>query len=66
MGDFCYIMENTVDYYLCKKRQLVEYIPAMDRSPIKVSNSTGYMLVFKFVHGDGTGQQFGRLDSVFN
>ena len=64
-GDFCYIIENTIDFYLRKKRQLVQYIPTKDGTPIRVSISTGYTLVFKFVHGDGTGAQFEKLDDVF-
>jgi len=64
-GDFCYAIENTIDFYLHKKKRLIQYIPADDGTPSRVPIATGYILVFKFIRGDGIGSQFGKLSSVF-
>ena len=64
-GDFCYVIEDSIDFYLYKRRPLVQYIPDKDRTPAKFSVSRGHALVFKFIRGDGTGSQFGRLHNVF-
>lgn len=64
-GDFCYVIEGSIDFYLYKRRPLVQFIPDKDGIPAKVSVPRGYALVFKFIRGDGTVSQFGRLHSVF-
>ena len=64
-GDFCYAIENTIDFYLHKKRRLMQYIPADDGTPSRVPIATGYVLVFKFIRGDGIRSQFGKLDNIF-
>ena len=63
-GDFCYVICKTVDFYLYKKRPLVEYID-QGGVPTKVSLPRGFTLVFKFVRGDGTAAQFGKLTDIF-
>jgi len=60
-GDFCYAIENTIDFYLHKKRRLMQYISTDDGTPSRVPIATGYVLVFKFIRGDGIGSQFGKL-----
>lgn len=65
VGDFCYVIEHSIDFYLYKRRPLVQYIPGTDGTPAKVFISRGYALVFKFIRGDGTGSQFGTLHNVF-
>ena len=65
-GDFCYVIENTVEFYLYKKRPLVQYISDTSGNPVKMSVSRGYSLVFRFVRGDGTRLEFGTLHSVFD
>ena len=64
-GDFCYVIEDSIEFYLYKRRPLVQYAPDEDGTPTKVSISRGHALVFKFVRGDGTCSQFGRLHNVF-
>lgn len=36
-GDFCYVIEDSVDFYLYKRKQLVQYIPDKDGTPAKIS-----------------------------
>ena len=63
-GDFCYVICETVDFYLYKKRPMIQYINQQGM-PTKVSVPRGYNLVFKFVRGDGTASQFGKLSDIF-
>ena len=60
LGDFCYIICETIEFYLYKKRPLVQYI-YQEGVATKLSVSRGYTLVFKFVRGDGTASQFGTM-----
>lgn len=64
LGDFCYVICETVDYYLYKKRPLIQYVEQQG-APTKVSVPRGYALVFKFIRGDGTATEFGKLSNVF-
>ena len=64
-GDFCFVIRETVEFYLCRKRPLIQYIPNGNQNPTRVSTPQGYALVFKYVRGDGTPSQFGKLDDVF-
>ena len=64
LGDFCYVINETVDFYLYKKRPLIQYID-QEGIPTKVSVPRGYALIFKFVHGDGTASHFGKLSGIF-
>ena len=64
-GDFCYVIRNTVEYYLYHRRPLKEFMPSTEgSSPIKLRD-TGYMLVFTFVRGDGTSDKFGTDPQIF-
>lgn len=49
-------------FYLCHKRPLIQYVPNGNQNPTRVSTPQGYALVFKYVRGDGTPSQFGKLD----
>ena len=53
-GDFCYAILETVEFYLYHRRPLIHYIANEHGKPIQTSTPRGYMLVFKFVRGDGT------------
>lgn len=64
LGDFCYVICETVDFYLYKKRPLIQYVE-QEGTPTKISVPRGYTLVFKFIRGDGTAAQFGKLSGVF-
>lgn len=62
-GDFCYVILNTIEFYLYKRRPIKEYIPS---NPIKPQTlSIGHMLVFCFVQNNGTPSQFGTDASIF-
>jgi len=60
-SDFCYVIENTVEFYLYKKRLLVPYISDTSGNLVKLSVSRGYSLVFRFVCDNGTRLEFGTF-----
>ena len=64
-GDFCYAILETVEFYLYHRRPLIHYIANEHGKPIQTSTPRGYMLVFKFVRGDGTKSEFGRNREIF-
>jgi len=43
-GDFCYVIQETVEFYLYRKRPLVQYIPDGNQNPLKVSTPQGYYM----------------------
>ena len=53
-----------VEFCIYRKRSLVQYI-AVDQKAVKMLILQGNDLAFKFVSGDGTQSQFGKLKSVF-
>ena len=66
-GDFCYAILNTIEFYLYHRRPLKEYIPMPDgQPPVEVARELGHVLVFSFVRGDGTPEDFGKDTSVFS
>jgi hypothetical protein len=50
-GDFCYVILNTVEYYVYHRRPLKEFMPPISAEG---SRTIGYVLVLTFVRGDGT------------
>ena len=64
-GDFCYVLLDTVEYYLYKRRPMKEFIPLMDGSVKEAKRDVGDMLVFTFVRGDGTPDRFGKDKELF-
>ena len=64
-GDFCYIILNTVEFYLYHRRSVKEYVPTEDLKVKECHRDAGDMLVFCFVKGDGTPDQFGIKNDVF-
>ena len=64
-GDFCYVILETVEYYLYQRRPLVHYIVGGDGQPVRCSTPRGHALVFSFVRGDGTPTEFGKNDIIF-
>ena len=63
-GDFCYVILNTVEFYLYRRRPMKEYVPVS--SDVKeISQNIGDMLVFSFVKGNGTCDQFGTNKAIF-
>ena len=51
-GDFCYVILETVEFYLYRKRPLIYYIEK-EKKPVKTCMPRGFVLVFKYVRGDG-------------
>ena len=65
-GDFCYVILSTLEYYLHKREPLNEYFPSdLSNEFIFKSRDLGYMLVFIFVRGDGTREEFGNNSDIF-
>lgn len=65
MGDYSYVILDSVEYYLYRRRGIVHYIPDGDNKPLKAVTPCGYMLSFKFVRGDGTPSDFGTNTNIF-
>ena len=63
-GDFCYVILDTLEFYLHKRKSLKEYLPSSG-SPIMSERELGYALVFTFVRGDRTPAMFGKDKSIF-
>ena len=64
-GDFCFVMLNTLVYYLYHRRSLIEYVATSVGNATKVKRDCGYALVFSFVRGDGTPERFGKDSTIF-
>ena len=66
-GDFCYVILQSVRYYLYKRRPLADYQPLQESQELcsKTVLQPGYMLAFDFVRGDGTREDFHSGSSGF-
>ena len=65
-GDFCYVILNTVEYYLYHRRPLKEFMPSLTGERYTADlRDVGDMLVFTFVRGDGTSDKFGSDPQIF-
>ena len=61
-GDFCYVVLDTVRFYLSDKMPLADYHPTEDGSKFKKKlYFRGYNLVFSFVRGDGVASNFNQI-----
>lgn len=74
VGDFCYVLLDSIEFYLLKKRPLQEYFPRQSQADADAADATvttrrsrplGYSLIFKFVRGDGTPSEFGKNSNIF-
>ena len=65
-GDYSYAVKETVEFYLRKRRPIVEYFPCSSETALCSSRMTGYMLTFCFVRGCGTPATFGRDRTIFD
>ena len=65
VGDNCYVVPNTVKYYLCRRRPIIHYIPKNDGTPVRIRTPQGFMLYFTFIQGAGTSADFGINKTVF-
>ena len=59
-GDFCYVLLNTVEFYLYSMK---EFTPSTNGEVKEVKRD---MLVFTFVRGDGTPDTFGKDKDIFS
>lgn len=64
-GDYCYVYPGTTEYYLRRRRPIIQFLPTSSGVPFKTSIPQGYMLHFTFVRGDGTPFDFGKNTSIF-
>ena len=61
-GDFCYVVLDTVRFYLSERLPLVDYQPTENGSGLKKKlYFRGYSLVFSFVRNDGVASNFKRI-----
>ena len=67
-GDYAFIILDTIEYYLSKRRAITEYSPPAQSSneitPHKIY--PGYSLKFSFVRGYGNRSTFGKNASIFS
>ena len=63
-GDFCYVILNTLEFYLHKRKDLIEYLPTSEGSAVSVREQ-GYTLIFTFIRRDGTPDMFGKDSFIF-
>ena len=64
-GDFCYVVPESIEYYLNRHRGIVHYVPDENCKPVRTIMPHGYSLTFKYVRADGTPSEFGKNDSIF-
>ena len=64
-GDFCFVMLETVEYHLYRRRPLIQYVPDENGRPIQATTPQGHALVFTFVRGDGVASDFGKNKEIF-
>ena len=57
-GDFCYIIHNSVRFYLKNSKGKIDYQLCSDGTLVKKYFGKGYYLVFSFVRGDGVSSQW--------
>lgn len=55
--DFCYVILSTVQYYLHRRQ------PAEDADDLERSADGGYLLIFRFVRGDGVERDWKDITS---
>ena len=63
-----HVILSTVEFYLYRRRAVKEYIPVASADSVEVkeiSRDIGDMLVFSFVKGNGTRNQFGTDKTIF-
>ena len=63
-GDFCFVILDTVEFYLYHRRPLKEYV-STELGIVMQNRELGYMLVFTFVKGNGTPDRFGTDKNIF-
>ena len=66
-GDYAYVSLESIEFYLCKRRCLVEYYPpqSADESITESHKDTGYSLTFSFIRKCGNSSTFGKDKNIF-
>lgn len=64
-GDFCFVVPETTEYYLRRRRPMRHFIPDSNGVAVKTSTPQGYALHFTFIRGDGTPTDFGTKSAIF-
>ena len=67
-GDYTFVVLSTVEYYIYKKRNIIEYCPSQSPDDITTPHTidTGYSLKFSFVRGCGNSSTFGKDRDIFS
>ena len=65
IGDYCFVVPNTIEYYLCRRRPIVHFVPSSNGSPVQISTPQGFLLHLMFIRGDGTSSDFGKNRTIF-
>lgn len=64
-GDYGYVLKETFEFYIRKRRQFVEYMPSSDSVPTCATTDTGYSLSVNFTCGHGNAKTFGKDKTIF-
>ena len=69
-GDYAFVILNTVEYYIHKRRNIIEYHPSQSvdtqSNPTLHTEDSGYALKFCFIRGYGNRFTFGKDKNIFN
>ena len=63
-GDFCYVILQTIEFYLYHRRPIKEYVPKNGQT-LEITRELGYGLTFSLIRGDGTPNKFGTDTTIF-
>jgi len=64
-GDYGYVLKETFEFCIHKKRTFVEYVPSSDSAPTCVTSDTGHSLSVCFTCGHGNAETFGKDTQIF-
>ena len=64
-GDYGYVLKETFEFYIRKKRPFVEYMPSSDSAPTRVTTDSGHLRSISFTCGHGNAETFGKDRNIF-
>lgn len=64
-GDYAFVILDSIDYYISKRRKITEYYPSEGGVPVLHQVDAGYSLHFSFVRGYGNSTTFGKNKDIF-
>ena len=50
--DFCYVVQDTVEYHLNRRKPLIQYVQDENGKPVLSKAPQGHALIFSFVRGE--------------